>query len=98
MPTYHFVCDACGTSFEEHLPMGSAVPPCASCKSTNVRKILRAPMVHFKGSGFYKTDSSGTAKAKSKEASVETPKPAEIKSEMKPAETKPAEKKVEPKK
>lgn len=76
MPNYHFICDACGASFEEQLPMGSTVPPCASCKSANVRKIIKAPMVHFKGSGFYKTDSKGIVKSSLKESkpveSVET--------------------------
>ncbi len=82
--------------------MGTVIlPSCPNCKkSSAVRKLLRAPMVHFKGSGFYKTDSSGTAKTKPKDATVETPKPVETKPEVKPAETKPAatEKKAEPKK
>lgn len=85
MPTYHFTCDACGTSFEEQLPMGSAVPPCASCKSMNVRKIIKAPMVHFKGSGFYKTDSKGVTKPAPKEAA----KPTTEASDAKPIEKKP---------
>ena len=44
-----------------HLPMGTdQKPACPTCKSAkNVEKIIKAPMVHFKGSGFYKTDSAG---------------------------------------
>ena len=68
------------------------MPVCGKCKkNTAVRKMIRAPMVHFKGSGFYKTDSSGTAKAKPKDATQETPKPAETKPEVKATETKPIE-------
>lgn len=66
--------------------MGSAVPPCPHCKATNVRKIIKAPMVHFKGSGFYKTDSAGGLSVK-KEAKAT----GEVKNstESKPAEAKP---------
>lgn len=68
------------------------MPVCGTCKkNTAVRKMIRAPMVHFKGSGFYKTDSSGTAHAKPKDVATENPKPAETKPEVKPAETKPIE-------
>jgi putative FmdB family regulatory protein len=60
MPKYDFRCEACESEFSETLPMGTTTLPfCPSCKSAEkVRKIIRAPMVHFKGSGFYKTDSS----------------------------------------
>ncbi len=78
------------------------IPSCPTCKkSTAVRKLLRAPMVHFKGSGFYKTDSSKSVITKSKETSepkVADPKPTETKTEAKPAEAKAPETKSEPKK
>ena len=35
-------------------------PTCPTCKSAkSVEKIIKPPMIHFKGSGFYTTDSSG---------------------------------------
>lgn len=57
-----------------HLPMGTdQKPACPTCKSAkSVEKIMKAPMVHFKGSGFYKTDSAG-------KGSQATQEPKEIK-------------------
>ena len=70
MPTYHFRCEACSKTTTEKLPFGSTeIPSCATCKKPMV-KVIVPPMVHFKGSGFYKTDSS----AKSGKA-TEAPKP-----------------------
>ncbi len=66
-----------------HLPMGTTKnPQCPTCKTaTDVQKIIKAPMVHFKGSGFYKTDSVPKASVP-KEKPKETPAP---KTEPKPA-------------
>lgn len=73
------------------------VPMCPTCKNNmSVRKLIRAPMVHFKGSGFYKTDSSKTVTTKPKAAT--DAKPTETKTETKPAETKAPEKKPDAKK
>ncbi len=95
MPKYDFLCETCNCEFSETLPMGTVESPaCIECqKSTSVRKLLRAPMVHFKGSGFYKTDSSKTVATKPK-VTTEA-KLAETKTETKPTETKPTEKKSE---
>jgi putative FmdB family regulatory protein len=72
MPTYHFECEQCKTQFEMDAPMGSKDrPPCIKCNSKRVRKLIKPPMVHFKGAGFYKTDSQSSS---SKSAA---PKPAE---------------------
>lgn len=68
MPLYEYQCGACGHRFE--LIQRFADPPadrCASCGQGPVRKLLSAPAVHFKGSGWYVTDyanqkSDGTAK------------------------------------
>lgn len=61
MPTYHFSCGSCQQEFTMHLPMGTEKKPtCPTCKSAkSVEKIIKPPMIHFKGSGFYTTDSSG---------------------------------------
>lgn len=108
MPKYDFRCEACELEFSESLPMGTTdLPACPTCKKNHpVRKMIRAPMVHFKGSGFYKTDSSGGMKSKPKDPqpseakespSPETGKEAQKPAETKTAETKPAEKKPESK-
>jgi len=96
MPNYDYRCEKCKGEFSESLPMGTiVVPMCPNCKNNaSVRKLIRAPMVHFKGSGFYKTDSSKTATTKPKAGT--DAKPTETKTETKHPKTKPAEKKAEP--
>ena len=58
MPKYDFHCNTCNAEFSESLPMGTlTLPSCPTCRNAKaVRKLIRAPMVHFKGSGFYKTE------------------------------------------
>jgi putative FmdB family regulatory protein len=55
MPNYTFHCPSCGP-FEAFAKVGTAKAPCPACKKTS-KKTLSAPQIHFKGSGFYKTDS-----------------------------------------
>ena len=65
MPTYHFHCRACMHDFALKLNVGSALPSCPECKSSEVQKVIVPPMIHFKGTGFYKTDSTSTTKTTS---------------------------------
>jgi len=57
-PTYQFRCPICSTTIdqtraiEEDLP----APMCGDCCSS-MERVWSATPVHFKGSGFYKTDS-----------------------------------------
>lgn len=64
MPRYDFACHECNHQFE-HLTLKAPVEPleltCPSCESGNIRKLLSAPNIQFKGSGFYKTDSKKDA-------------------------------------
>jgi putative FmdB family regulatory protein len=86
MPTFEFHCDTCNITFAEVRPMGTkTLPACPECKSAKTRKIIRPPAVVFKGSGFYKTDSSkqSAAPKKTPDAKAET-KP-EPKKEAPPA-------------
>ncbi len=77
MPRYHFRCARCVSEFSESLPLGTSdVPACPVCKKADkVTKLMKAPMVHFKGTGFYKTDGSKPIAAPKKEAekAPETP-------------------------
>ncbi|MFA5799826.1 MAG: FmdB family zinc ribbon protein [Candidatus Peribacteraceae bacterium] len=58
MPTYEFQCSACSQTFQKVLPLGSKdLPLCPACGGVT-RKLIKPPMIHFKGSGFYKTDSA----------------------------------------
>ena len=57
MPLYEYECSACGHRFE--LIRRFADPPadtCTACGQGPVRKLLSAPAVHFKGTGWYVTD------------------------------------------
>lgn len=95
MPKYDFRCETCALEFSETLPMGTInLPLCPTCTNAKaVRKLIRAPMVHFKGSGFYKTD-SGTSVQQAPKISTEA-KPSEKIAETKSGETKAPEKKNE---
>lgn len=64
MPTYEYRCDN-GHTFEEVQSMSDdALTECTICGAP-AQRILFAPAVHFKGSGFYTTDYArkGGAKA-----------------------------------
>jgi putative FmdB family regulatory protein len=87
MPLYEYECSLCGHRFE--LIQRFADPPaekCPVCGQGPVLKLLSAPAVHFKGTGWYVTDyakKSGAAAVKTDAGPGETPAPA--------AETKPAD-------
>ena len=57
MPLYEYECESCGHRFE--LIQRVADPPaerCVSCGKEPVHKLLSAPAIHFKGTGWYVTD------------------------------------------
>lgn len=60
MPLYDFKCHDCNHQFE-HLALKAPKEPlelaCPMCDSKKTQKLLSAPNVQFKGSGFYVTDS-----------------------------------------
>lgn len=61
MPTYDYLCSACGHRFEEFQSM-SAKPlrKCPECKKSALDRLIGAGAgVIFKGSGFYQTDYRG---------------------------------------
>jgi putative FmdB family regulatory protein len=56
MPTYEYVCRACGHNFEIYQAFtDDTLTICPSCGG-ELRKIFGAPTITFKGSGFYATD------------------------------------------
>ncbi len=58
MPIYEFVCQACGHEFEQIVPFSATkLPDCPACQSEQVHRQLSRPAIHFKGSGWYITDS-----------------------------------------
>jgi len=58
MPTYDYVCDACGHAFEEFQYIKeSPLRKCPECKKLKLRRLIGAgAAIVFKGSGFYQTD------------------------------------------
>ena len=58
MPTYDYVCDACGHAYELIQSMTDTVKKtCPKCGKKKLRRLIGAgSAIMFKGSGFYKTD------------------------------------------
>lgn len=58
MPTYDYVCDACGHAYELFQSMTDSVKKtCPKCGKKKLRRLIGAgSAIMFKGSGFYKTD------------------------------------------
>lgn len=58
MPIYEFVCLNCGHDFERLQSFSDTTTPgCPACNSADVQRRLSSPAIHFKGSGWYVTDS-----------------------------------------
>ena len=58
MPTYDYVCDACGHAFEAFQSMSaSPMRKCPECGRLKLKRLIGTGAgVIFKGSGFYETD------------------------------------------
>ncbi len=63
MPRYEYACDSCGKRYEKR--EGFDAPAKQKCRfcGKQAQRMLFAPPIVFKGSGFYKTDSRGTSSA-----------------------------------
>jgi len=77
VPTYEYACSSCDATHEVVQKMTDpTLTECPVCGKPTVRKLFTGVGIHFKGSGFYRTDSrdaksssSTTAKDKSDKAS-----------------------------
>lgn len=67
MPNYKFKCLKCGHEFQKLLPATHEDQKCLECGHHETQKMLEAPGVHFKGEGFYLTDSRKKPEAKKEE-------------------------------
>jgi putative FmdB family regulatory protein len=98
MPIYEYQCTKCNDRTE--VIQKFTDPPYAACEKCGgeVKKLMSAPAIQFKGSGFYKTDyasaaskaetKAGASEGKSESSSDSSSKPSETKSESK-SESKP---------
>jgi len=101
MPLYEYRCDKCGKTFEVMQKFADAPlevhENCGGC----VERLLSAPALQFKGSGWYVTDyargsSKGSGESKSSESKSETKSDSgsetksDSKSESKSSNSKPA--------
>ena len=89
MPLYEYACDRCGETIE--VLQRFSDPPletCASCGGT-LEKLISAPSIQFKGSGWYVTDyarkDSAAKNTETKETETKKAEPAKTTSESKAA-------------
>lgn len=107
MPLYEYLCNGCQRTVEVIQKFSDPdLKTCEVCGG-DLEKLLSAPAIHFKGSGWYITDyarkngsgpgtgpNSGTSSsATSETASTESSAPSEPKAEKKSTEKKTSEKK-----
>src|SRR5262245_25396111 len=78
MPTYDYVCDACGHEFEEFQSFSEeALKKCPACKKNKLRRLFGTGAgVIFKGSGFYETDYRSESYKSAAKKESEAAKPA----------------------
>ena len=70
MPTYEYVCDACGHEFELFQSMSASIKrKCPECSKLKLKRLIGIGSgVIFKGSGFYQTDYRSDSYKKAAEA------------------------------
>ena len=90
MPTYQYSCTECGHFFEAVQSFSDdSLTVCPECNG-RLRKVFNAVGVVFKGSGFYRTDSRGSASGASADSGAtktesKTDSASATKTESKPA-------------
>lgn len=70
MPTYDYLCDACGNKFEHFQSINDKLlKKCPKCKKSKLRRLFgTGGAIVFKGSGFYQTDYRSDAYKKDAQA------------------------------
>lgn len=60
MPLYEYLCRNCGHRFEQIQKFSDPIQKrCPKCRKLKLEKLLSAPAVQFKGTGWYVTDYAG---------------------------------------
>lgn len=75
MPLYEYQCDACGTVFEKMQKFSDAPLTEHENCGGSVRRLLSAPALQFKGTGWYVTDYARGGSSKSSSESNGGSKP-----------------------
>ena len=65
MALYEYRCKECQHAFERIQKIGARAPRCPECNGRTER-LISAPAIHFKGSGWYVTDYARKGKGKDK--------------------------------
>jgi putative FmdB family regulatory protein len=87
MPTYEYACEKCGNRYEKREGFDApARQRCPKCRGTSLR-VLHAPPIVFKGSGFYVTDSRKTESSTVGESPSDKPDSKPEKSEKKDSDS-----------
>jgi putative FmdB family regulatory protein len=74
MPTYEYRCGSCTHQFEVFARMSDPDPEaCEACGEQALEKVLFPVAVHYKGSGFYSTDYSGSRSGSSTDSTGAEP-------------------------
>lgn len=70
MPTYDYLCDNCGHTFEKFQQMSaSPLKKCPQCSKMKLKRLIGTGAgIIFKGSGFYETDYRSDSYVKGKNA------------------------------
>ena len=79
MPTYDYVCDACGHKFEEMQSFkADPLKTCPKCGQDTLRRLFgTGAAILFKGGGFYETDYRSDSYKSAEKADSAASKPAE---------------------
>jgi putative FmdB family regulatory protein len=90
MPFYEYQCAACGHHHEELQKVSDRpLRKCPACGRSSLKRLVSAPVFRLKGGGWYETDFKGDKDNKRNLAGEKEPpaeKPADTKTEAKPAE------------
>ncbi len=74
MPTYEYLCAKCHKSYELRQGFDAATEhTCEECGKGIAKRVLHAPQVVFKGSGWYVTDSRNKKSAVADSGDTTTP-------------------------
>jgi len=68
MPTYEYVCKACGHEFEKEQRISDApLKTCPRCKAKQVKRLISRTSFHLKGGGWYSDLYSSSKKGSKKD-------------------------------